>query len=89
MREALAIAAVMVGLGSATFPAHAQGYTVNGRGASQAEAQLLASHGAQPGQWLVDGYGISTAKAGDKIQQPTASNKGRKCWYVLDVLLCD
>jgi hypothetical protein len=89
MREALAIAAVMVGLGCATFPAHAQGYTINGRGASQAEAQLLASHGAQPGKWLVDGYGILTAEAGDKIQRSTTSNKGSKCWYVLDVLLCD
>jgi hypothetical protein len=23
------------------------------------------------------------------VQQPTAGNGGRKCWYVLDVLLCD
>jgi hypothetical protein len=61
MKKALAIAAVTVGLGFANLPAHAQGYVVNGRDASRAEVQLLVSHGAQPGKWLVDGYGISAA----------------------------
>jgi hypothetical protein len=85
---ALAIAAVTVGLGFANLPAHAQGYVVNGRDASRAEVQLLVSHGAQPGKWLVDGYGISAAAdTGFKLQQPAAG--GRKCWYVLDVHLCD
>ena len=89
MKKALAIAAVTVGLGFASLPAHAQGYVVNGRDASRAEVQLLVSHGAQPGKWLVDGYGISAADGRLKMQQPTAGDGGRKCWYVLDVLLCE
>jgi len=89
MKKALAIAAVTVGLGFANLPAQAQGYVVNGRDASRAEVQLLVSHGAQPGKWLVDGYGISAADAAPKKQQPAAANGGRKCWYVLDVLLCE
>jgi hypothetical protein len=89
MKKALAIAAVTVGLGFASLPAHAQGYVVNGRDASRAEVQLLVSHGAQPGKWLVDGYGISAADTGHKMQQPAAASSSRKCWYVLDVQLCD
>ena len=89
MKKVLAIAAVTVGLGFASLPANAQGHVVNGRNASKAEVQLLVSHGAQPGKWLVDGYGISAADSGAKMPQPTAGNSGRKCWYVLDVLLCE
>ena len=89
MKKVLAIAAVTIGLGFASIPANAQGYVVNGRNASEAEVQLLVSHGAQPGKWLVDGYGISAADSGSAKQQLTAGNGGRKCWYVLDVLLCD
>jgi hypothetical protein len=88
MNKALAIAAVAVGLGFATFSARAQSYIVDGRDASQAEVPLLASHGAQPGKWSVDGYGISAADAGHGGAS-TAGNSARKCWYVLDVLLCD
>ena len=89
MKKVLAIAAVTVGLGVASIPANAQGYVVNGHSASKAEVQLLVSHGAQPGKWLVDGYGISAADSGPKMPQPTAGNGARKCWYVLDVLLCE
>jgi hypothetical protein len=89
MKKVLAIAAVTVGFGFVSIPANAQGYVVNGRNASKAEVQLLVSHGAQPGKWLVDGYGISAADNGPKMQQPAATSSGRKCWYVLDVLLCE
>jgi hypothetical protein len=89
MKKVLAIAAVTIGLGFASIPANAQGYVVNGRNASKAEVQLLVSHGAQPGKWLVDGYGISADDSGPKKQQSTTGNSGRKCWYVLDVLLCE
>jgi hypothetical protein len=88
MKKVLAIAAVTIGLGLASLPANAQGYVVNGRDASQAEMRLLVSHGAQPGKWLVDGYGISAADNGNK-RPSTAGNSSRKCWYVLDVLLCE
>ena len=88
MKKVLAIAAVTVGLGFASLPANAQGFVVNGRNASKAEVQLLVSHGAQPGKWLVDGYGISADDSGP-TKQPTAGHSGRKCWYVLDVQLCE
>jgi hypothetical protein len=87
MKKALAIAAVTMGLGIASTSAQAQGYTVNGHAASAAEVQRLVSYGAQPGQWLVDGYGI--ASTGQRAQSTTAGASDRKCWYVLDVLLCD
>ena len=87
MKKALAIAAVTVGLSFASIPANAQDYVVNGRNASKAEVQLLVAHGAQPGKWLIDGYGISAADSEPNIPQRTAGNGGRKCWYVLDVLL--
>ena len=89
MKKILAIAAIAVGLGAASIPANAQDYVVNGHSASKAELQLLVSHGAQPGKWLVDGYGISAADSGPKMQQPTAGNGARKCCYVLDVLMCE
>jgi hypothetical protein len=89
LQNTLAIAALVVRFSIASQPTDAQSYVVNGRTASQAEVQLLVSHGAQPGKWLVDGYGISAADSGPKMQSPTTGNSGRKCWYVLDVLLCD
>jgi hypothetical protein len=89
MKSLIAVIAAAIGISMASPPAHAQGYVVNGRSASQAEVQLLVSHGAQPGKWLVDGYGISAADTAPKKQQPAAANGGRKCWYVLDVLLCE
>ena len=85
MKKALAIAAL---LGIASPPTHAQNYVVNGRDASPAEEQLLVSLGAQPGKWLVDGFGISLVASGHS--RPQAAGSGdRKCWYVLDVQLCE
>lgn len=85
MKHALVIAAVALGL---SHPAYASDYVVNGHAASPAEMQFLAASGARPGHWLVDGYGISPAV--EKINaQTTTENNGRKCWYVLDVLLCE
>jgi len=62
----------------------------------RATSSMAEGEGAAPGvtrcpasKWLVDGYGISAADSGPKMQQPTAGNGGRKCWYVLDVLLCE
>ena len=85
MKKALAIVAV---LGIASPPTHAQNYVVNGHGASPAEVRFLVSHGAQPGKWLVDGFGISLVASGHSRPQ-AAGSVGRKCWYVLDVQLCE
>jgi len=89
MKKLLAIAAVTVGLSAAaTTVANAQGYLVNGHAASKAEAQLLVSYGVQQGNWVVDGYGIAPADSG-LSRQATATSGGQKCWYVLDVQLCE
>jgi len=64
---------------------YAQDYVVNGHNASKAEVQFLASYSAPAGQWQSDGYGIS--RVAD--ERPVAKTTGAKCWYVLDVLLCD
>jgi hypothetical protein len=88
--KALAIVAVVMGLGRASPPTLVQGYVVNGHSASQAEAQLLISLGAQPGKWRVDGYGVSAADTADSgREKPHRAVSNRGCWYVLDVRLCD
>ena len=88
MKKLLAIAAVAVGLSVASIPANAQSYVVNGHSASKAEVQLLVSHGAQPGKWLVYGYGISAADGGPQMQQPIAG-AATNCWQRRSqVLVC-
>lgn len=88
MKKNLATTAVVLGLALISPPTHAQGYVVNGRAASPSEVQLLVKYGAQPGHWLIDGFGISSVANVDT--RPRASgNSDRKCWYVLDVLLCE
>jgi hypothetical protein len=87
MKKFLAIAAVTVGLSAAaTTVANAQNYLVNGHAASKAEAQFLASYSAPAGQWQSDGYGI--LRVADEHPAPVART-GSKCWYVLDVQLCN
>ena len=87
MKKTLIITVAALGLGLLSSPTFAGGYTVNGHTASPAELQFLASYGVQPGQWTVDGYGISPAVQKANVQV-TNGNK-RNCRYVLDVLLCD
>jgi len=86
MKKTLINAIVAFGFGVVTSPAFANAYVVNGHAASPAEARLLASYGAPPGNWKVDGYGISPA-----VQNAAAATdtRGQTCRYVLDVLLCD
>ncbi len=86
MKKTLITSIIALGLGLFCSPAFAGGYTVNGHAATPAEMQLLSSYGAQPGNWVVDGYGISPA-----VQKAAAhiDTKDGKCYYVLDVLLCD
>ena len=86
MRNFLTVAAVVAGLGAVAPAAQAQEYLVNGRAASKAEAQLLASYRMPAGEWVVDGFGITAGRNLPAAQPAKADNK---CWYVLDVLLCD
>ena len=87
MKKTLITATVALGLGLFSTPTFATGYVVNGHAASPAEAQLLVSNGVQPGAWVVNGYGITPA---DRTStQPATKSTAKKCWYVLDVQLCD
>ena len=65
---------------SSQHPSFAGSYIVNGRAASPAEAQHLVANGVQPGAWVAAERAAFTA---------SASTSGQKCYYVLDVLLCD
>ena len=87
MTTTLISAAIALGLGFCGAPAFAKGYVVNGHTASTAEVQLLVSNGVQPGAWVVNGYGIAPASV--STIQTASDNTGSKCWYVLDVKLCD
>jgi hypothetical protein len=84
---AIAIATAALNLFAPTV-GHAQDYIVNGHNASKAEAQFLASYSAPAGHWQVDGYGFSRV-ADEHPAPPIVKTAGRKCWYVLDVQLCD
>jgi RsiW-degrading membrane proteinase PrsW (M82 family) len=81
-------AAVAVALGFFSAPSFAKSYIVNGHAASAAEVQHLVSHGFQPGAWTVSGFAITAADAGASVQ-PAVESNAKKCWYVLDVQLCD
>ena len=88
MGKFIALAVVAVALNVLGPVAHAQDYVVNGHEASRAEAQLLTFYSAPAGRWQVDGYGISRV-AEQHPAQPATKTGGPKCWYVLDVRLCD
>ena len=88
MGKFLVLAAATVALNAFAPVAHAQDYTVNGHAASKAEVQFLASYSAPAGNWHVDGYGFARV-ADEHPVQPVAQTSGPKCWYVLDVKLCD
>ena len=81
------VAAGMVVLDVFAPVVRAQDYVVNGHAATKAEAQLLTSYSAPAGEWRVDGYGI--ARVADEHAGPVVQVAGPKCWYVLDVKLCD
>ena len=88
MKKTLITTVVALGLGLLSSPTFASSYVVNGHAASPAEMQFLASYGVRPGNWVVDGYGISPAV--QKANAPVTTGGGQKnCRYVLDVLLCD
>jgi hypothetical protein len=81
------VAAGMVVLDVFAPVVRAQDYVVNGHAATKTEAQLLTSYSAPAGEWRVDGYGI--ARVADEHPAAVAQPAGQKCWYVLDVKLCD
>ena len=92
MTKTLITTALALGLGFlSTSPSFATGsYFVNGRAASPAEAQHLVASGVQPGAWVVNGYGIAPAAERAALTAPSSTEaSGKKCYYVLDVLLCD
>ena len=88
MTKTLISTALALGLGFLSTPSFAGSYIVNGRTASPAEAQHLVASGVQPGAWVVNGYGIAPAAERAAFTAATEPS-GEKCYYVLDVRLCD
>ena len=88
MTKTLITTALALGLGLLSTPSFAGSYIVNGQAASPAEAQHLVASGVQPGAWVVNGYGIAPAAERAAFTAPTEPS-GQKCYYVLDVRLCD
>ncbi len=89
MTKTLITTALALGLGLLSTPSFAGSYIVNGRTASPAEAQHLVANGVQPGAWVVNGYGIAPAEHASFTAPASTEPSGQKCYYVLDVLLCD
>jgi hypothetical protein len=92
MKKILTAIALILGFGLFSAPSFAAtGYVVNGHAASPAEAQALASDGVHQGNWVVNGYGVAPADhASFETPAPAeTASSGKKCYYVLDVLLCD
>jgi hypothetical protein len=91
MKKTLIATALILGFGLFSAPSFAGGYVVNGHAASPAEAQALAANGVRQGNWVVNGYGIAPADhASFETRIPVETvTAGKKCYYVLDVLLCD
>jgi hypothetical protein len=88
MKQILITIALTMGLGLLSTPSLA-GYVVNGHAASPAEAQLLFANGVQQGAWVVNGYGIAPAERASFTSASGTEATGKKCYHVLDVLLCD
>jgi hypothetical protein len=89
MTKTLITTILALGLGFLSTPSFASGYTVNGHAASPAEAQHLVASGVQQGAWVVNGFGIAPAEHASLTSAPATEPSGNKCYYVLDVLLCD
>jgi hypothetical protein len=89
MRQVLAIAAAAVGLallGSLTCA----GCAIGRDHAASAEAiQLLASHSAQPNQWIVDGLGMSPMDNAHTNAATGSANINHGCWFDLDMPQCE
>jgi hypothetical protein len=90
MKTLITPTVLALGLGFlSTTPGFAGGYIVNGHAASPAEAQALVASGVQQGAWVVNGYGIASAERASFSTPAATEPTGKKCYYVLDVLLCD
>jgi len=55
----------------------------------QYENSGLVASGGQQGAWVVTGYGIAPAERTSFTAPASTEPSGQKCYYVLDVLLCD
>jgi hypothetical protein len=89
MTKTLITTVLALGLGFLSSPSFAGSYIVNGHTASPAEAQHLVASGVQQGAWEFNGSGIAPAERTSFAAQSSTEASGQKCYYVLDVLLCD
>lgn len=53
------------------------------------ETRHLVARGIQQGAWVVNGYDIAPAERASFTPPPAREPSGKRCYYVLDVLLCD
>jgi hypothetical protein len=88
MKTLITTIALALGLGLFSVPSFASDYVVNGHAASPAEAQRLVASGVQRGTWVANGYGIAAESAAFP-PPPATESSGKRCYYVLDVLICD
>lgn len=89
MRQVLVIAAAAVALallGSATCGGCAIG---KDHAVSPEAIRLLASHGAQPDQWIVDGPGISLTDSASINAATSSASSNHGCWFDLDLQHCE
>jgi hypothetical protein len=90
MTKTLITTALALGFGLLSTPSFAGSFIVNGHAASPVEAQQLVASGVQQGAWVVNGYGIAPAAERASLTAPASTEpSGKRCYYVLDVLLCD
>ena len=80
MRKNLIATAVACVIAFAGAPCFADGHAVNGYSATPAEMAAIASNASQPNSRPVHPPVPAAA---------VAQTAGQKCYYVLDVLLCD
>ena len=88
MRQVLAIAAAAVGLallGSLTCAGCAIG---RDHAASAESIRLMASHGAQPDQWI-EGLGMSLTDSASINAATSPANINHGCWFDLDMPQCE
>ena len=89
MRQVLVIAAAAAGvalLGSLTYAGCAIG---RDHGASTEAIQLMASHSAQPDQWIVDGLGMSLTDNASPNAATGSANIDNGCWFDPDMPQCE
>jgi hypothetical protein len=89
MNKTPALVALAAAFSFLSLQAGAQSYVVNGHPATQAEVRLLASYGAHPGHWVVNGFSFVVIDETPLAKQTIVSRDDRSCWYDHDMPHCE